>query len=275
MQSRDMPNLKDSVPLHVGVASRYLEARKLSGPIRSAGATLASNISSWLLKEGPERLDWLNNYPQMFGDIIPRATLNRVAATLTDAGLPVNVHMLASLKLQLLYTANSYFSPQERIIAISKPYSLSGWGDWLKRGGEFERAFVHEFTHAVDFLRGPGQKAYSPTIKDDMSKYITHPLEVNARIQELMLKYDRKLDKVMGPLLIKKDTMDPEDLEWELESYIGETPKYEVVDLLHEMDRRLLQHMDSDLRKRLLKRLYTEVEESKERWRTLMDFKIR
>jgi hypothetical protein len=263
------------LPLHIRVAALYAsrkESRRLSGPIRDAARTLAANISTWLEKEGPDVAFLLENYPKQLREIVPRPTLERIADRMKDVGIPVEAVDLGWLRFTITFTASSFFDPRSKTIAISKPYALrSGWGDWLSRGGEFERTFLHEFIHAIDFLRGDPQ-AYGKEIKDDPDQYFTHDLEINARIQELMATFDRELERNMSPLVFQ-DAMDPDDLEWELYTYLGHTTRHEVQDLLLKLDPRLYQRMDADLRKRILKRLYTEVEEAKERWRNLMEFR--
>ena len=257
-------------PIHIRVASRYLKSRRLSQPIRSVGATLARNIVTWLEKKGPDVLD--KKPLSKLQIMVPRIHLHWVSERLQKSGVYISASKLGNLRFRLV-ERNSYFSPNHWEIGIKVPYHKDYWDVWLQKGGEFEQSFVHEFVHAMDFHRG-NPKAYGKEVRDDPKQYITHPLEVNARIQELMNRYDQKLEKYLAPVMMKSDSMDTEDLEWELLSHLNWTTTHEIEDILYKLDGRLEKQMreDVDLRKKILKRLYTEMEESKNTWRTLMNY---
>lgn len=164
---------------------------------------------------------------------------------------------------------SSYFSSLHTITIEVNPKYASSSDTWFYYLEQLKSIFLHEFIHAIDFSRG-NPEPYGEEVRKDKSLYLTHQLEVNARIQETMAKYDRKLLKE-----VEKTLRDSDDLIFDLGGLLGRTTKREMEDIYYSLDTRLVKELDKnpELKKKVTSRLYSEIEEFKDSLRNRSDIK--
>lgn len=252
---------------------RKIQARKYSLTIREIAKEIIPYLVTHFKTEDYSQLylwDEHNKFVYL-STVMSSSVLKSQIDRLTEKGIPVTYDQLRSLKVSLTLEGNqSSYSIRRHLITIRIPRvrSQQDWDTYLET--LFPSTFLHEFVHAVDFMRG-NPKVYDKKILHDKSKYYTHPLEINALVQEAMASYEKELSPK-----IKIVEATSKDLEWDFLYLLGATTKSEVQDFLFKyLDNNLTQNSldNKEIVNKLYHRLYKEIEMVKEVYRKEMQRK--
>ena len=242
------------------IATRVFLSRSSSRYIRQAGRIIANELQKILRRSGPvlyNRFEEPTILAEPFNKVLGDGTLKKAATVLREGGINVNWRDLANVDLKI-YGSRSNFNPPKMLLTVGWDPDYWSWDDFV--GDEFLRTFMHEFVHVVDFLRG-NPEGYDRSGLTDR-EYFTHDLEINALIQQTLDQYERDLLQDVEGVIQNSD-----DIEWDLMTLLGKTSRQMLEDFAYNnLPSDLYRYMldDRELKQRIMKRLYTEVEEVKD-----------
>lgn len=251
----------DQISSKVGISTRKIKARPQSHAIRSVSKTFISQIIK-NLKEEPSYFE----RGKKLIEFVPRRILTGNLTALEEEGILPEISLnspwsLANLEIKASTKIRGYYySSNVHTIFIKLPEAGKNWERNLETS--LKSTLLHEFIHAFDHTRAGGEAFENSGVSVDTipskgdKDYYLSPLELNAYLQEAMALYEEVL---LDALDIRKEN--PRE-------YLGKTTREEVLRVYNRyLDPQLVQQVSTHEQKKILKRLYSEIETVKENLR--------